>query len=115
VMVRPFEPVAVEAPAFYETGWFAMAVRSGVALLAVLLVLLIGVRPLIAALRRKGEATPAAAAAPGELPASASTSEASDPALLERQIGLAQRIAAEKPDEAAQALRDMLAREDLAA
>jgi hypothetical protein len=35
--------------------------------------------------------------------------------LLERQIGLAQRIAAEKPDEAAQALRDMLAREEAAA
>ncbi len=115
VMVRPFEPVAVEAPAFYETGWFAMAVRSGVALLAVLLVLLLGVRPLIAALRRKGEAAPAVEAAPSELPAPDAPSEPGETDMLERQIGLAQRIAAEKPDEAAQALRAMLAKEEAAA
>ncbi len=112
VMVRPFEPVSDEPAPFYEASWFATVVRSAVALLAVLLVLLIGVRPLIAALRRKGEAAPASDVAPGELPAPGSPS---DPALLERQIGLAQRIAAEKPDEAAQALRDMLAREEAAA
>jgi flagellar M-ring protein FliF len=115
VMVRPFEPVAEVAPAFYETGWFATALRSGAAVLAVLLVLLIGVRPLIAALRRRSEGPATAEGAPGEPAALPVTSTASDPALLERQIGLAQRIAAEKPDEAAQALRDMLAREDLAA
>lgn len=115
VMVRPFEPVAEVPSAFYETSWFATALRSGAAVLAVLLVLLIGVRPLIAALRRRSEVPSATGAAPGKSAALPAAATASDPALLERQIGLAQRIAAEKPDEAAQALRDMLAREDLAA
>jgi flagellar M-ring protein FliF len=54
VAVRSFSPVDVTPPKFYETPWFAMAVRNGVALLAVLLTLLLGVRPLIKALRRDG-------------------------------------------------------------
>ncbi len=56
VAVRPFSPADVSPPKFYETPWFAMAVRNGVALLAVLLTLLLGVRPLIRALRRDGAA-----------------------------------------------------------
>jgi len=52
VAVRSFTPADVAPPPFYETPWFAMAVRNGVALLAVLLTLLLGVRPLIKALRR---------------------------------------------------------------
>lgn len=51
VVTRSFEPVTDEAPPFYETGWFAMVVRNGAAVLAVLLVLLLGVRPAINALR----------------------------------------------------------------
>jgi flagellar M-ring protein FliF len=53
VAVRPFPRRCFPAK-FYETPWFAMAVRNGVALLAVLLTLLLGVRPLIRALRRDG-------------------------------------------------------------
>lgn len=51
VVTRSFEPVTDEAPPFYETSWFAMVVRNGAAVLAVLLVMLLGVRPAIKALR----------------------------------------------------------------
>ena len=53
VAVRAFNPADVVPPKFYEEPWFAMAVRNGVALVAVLLTLLLGVRPLIKALRRE--------------------------------------------------------------
>lgn len=119
VMARPFEPVSAEGVPFYEAPWFAMVVRSVVALLAVLLVLLLGVRPLVRALKRD----PAAPAASDEQADAAPDGEpgngahAADPAapravdatLLGRQVGLAQRIVDEKPDDALHALRKMLA------
>lgn len=112
VLVRPFEPVEEAALPFYEAPWFAMVVRSVVALLAVLLVLLMGVRPLIRALRREpGSAPLADDAADGEVAARPAVDPATgqvDAALLGRQVGLAQRIVAEKPDEALDALRTML-------
>nr|WP_086492879.1 flagellar basal-body MS-ring/collar protein FliF [Novosphingobium panipatense] len=52
VIVRKFEPASDSALPFYETPWFAMIVRNGAALLAVLMVLMLGIRPLIAAVRR---------------------------------------------------------------
>ncbi|MEQ1541413.1 MAG: flagellar basal-body MS-ring/collar protein FliF [Novosphingobium sp.] len=108
VMVRPFEPVEANALPFYEAPWFAMVVRSAVALIAVLLVLLMGVRPLIKALKReRGEGDPdsgSQGAAPAANPATGSV----DAALLGRQVGLAQRIVEEKPDDALVALRQML-------
>mgnify|MGYP000125434254 CR=1 FL=1 len=104
VMVRPFEPLAEEAPAFWEAPWFAMVLRYAAALLAVLLVLLIGVRPLIRALRRepRDQADTAGEALP------ATPAPATDAALLGRQVGLAQRIVEEKPEDALLALRQML-------
>jgi flagellar M-ring protein FliF len=48
VIQRSFEAVDDTPPAFYETPWFATVVRYGAAVLAVLLVLLLAVRPLIA-------------------------------------------------------------------
>jgi flagellar M-ring protein FliF len=83
-----------------------MVVRSVVALLAVLLVLLMGVRPLVRALKRGG----------GEVgdgdgdaaPARAPAVQSADPALLGRQVGLAQRIVEEKPEDALVALRSLL-------
>lgn len=51
VTVRSFQPSSVDQPKFWETPWFATLVRNGVALLAVLLTLLLGVRPLIRALK----------------------------------------------------------------
>lgn len=107
VMVRPFEPVETAALPFYEAPWFATVVRSVVALIAVLLVLLIGVRPLIRALRR--DKAPGEAAADGEPSAAAADAGgAVDAALLGRQVSLAQRIVEEKPDDALVALRQML-------
>jgi flagellar M-ring protein FliF len=86
-----------------------------VALLGVLLVLLLGVRPLIKALKRSPAA--AADADSDDDPASAEDAEGRprpalkagvDPAELGQQLGLAQRIAAERPDDAVLALREML-------
>jgi flagellar M-ring protein FliF len=135
VVVRNFRPEAVTPPAFWETPWFAMIVRNAVALLAVLLTLLLGVRPLIKALKRDPASNDQAAAAslgedgealePGEdateNPArrrrrkiqriepiiDPETGEI-DPDALSRQVGLAQRIVVEQPDSAINALRQLL-------
>ena len=104
VMVRAFEPVEDTALPFYEAPWFAMVVRSVVALLAVLLVLLLGVRPLVRALKRGGNA----ASGDGDPAPPRKAPAATDPAMLGRQVGLAQRIVEEKPDDALVALRALL-------
>ena len=110
VVMRPFSEVTMEEPPFYETSWFAMIVRNVVALLAVLLVLLLGVRPALKMLKGKG-----AKADKNELPgvdgtqALLPTAAAFDREDLDAQIQLAQRIAREQPDDAVQALRRMLA------
>jgi flagellar M-ring protein FliF len=129
VVVRSFQPATIDAPKFWETSWFAMAVRNAVALVAVLLTLLLGVRPLIKALRRDpagydaGRALPSPAdeidgpAGNGEprgnaqrpmLIADASAHNPADPDMLGRQVGLAQQLVREKPDTAVAALRQML-------
>jgi flagellar M-ring protein FliF len=112
VMIRPFTEAVVDKPAFYETGWFAMVVRNAVALLAVLLVLLLAVRPALKMLKGKGAKGDKAGADAGGahdaaqimLPASGFDRED-----LDAQIQLAQRIAREQPDDAVLALRRMLA------
>lgn len=137
VVTRNFESVSAEeegALPFYETGWFAMIVRNGAAVLAVLLVLLLGVRPMIKALRgdkpgkgRKSrgdageddelddeeeEAGPRGTASlprRREVPnANGLDIEIHRSDLLTRQLGLAQRIVAEQPASAVAALRQML-------
>ncbi|AXB75646.1 flagellar basal-body MS-ring/collar protein FliF [Novosphingobium sp. P6W] len=124
IVTRSFEPVAVEAAPFYEAPWFAMVVRNGAAVLAVLLVLLLGVRPMINAMRgdkpakaKKGQKGAAAEADEGgytapALPMASAEGvavEVSRAELLSRQLGLAQRIVAEKPESAVHVLRQMLA------
>ncbi len=104
VMTRAFEPVEDTSLPFYEQPWFAMVIRSTVALIAVLLVLLMGVRPLVRALKRGGGGGGTGEGGAAAAPAKA----AADPALLGRQVGLAQRIVAEKPDDAVAALRALL-------
>ncbi|NBW76831.1 MAG: flagellar M-ring protein FliF [Sphingomonadaceae bacterium] len=114
VLARPFEPAAEVAPAFYEASWFPLALRSLVGLLAVLLVLLLAVRPLLRQL--KGNA-PADNGADGELaprlpglapPSPAQQEAGTEQALLGKQVELAQRLVDEKPEEALVALRRML-------
>ena len=115
VVMRPFEKVEGDELPFYETSWFGMAVRNGVAILAVLLVLLLAVRPAINALRSNakdgGTLDPqgagdevAALGGPGMGVVTPYDREA-----LDGQIELAQRIARENPDDAVLALRRLLA------
>lgn len=58
VVVRSFEPVSNAAVPFYEAPWFARALHYGAMLLGTLMVLLLGVRPLIKAVR--GDKAPTA-------------------------------------------------------
>jgi flagellar M-ring protein FliF len=131
VVASKFEPADLEPPAFYEQPWFAMLVRYGTALVAVLLVLLLAVRPLIGKLKGgKSDAAPgdaaaliapdadedAAAAGSGTpLAANANGVELGD---LPRQVELARRLAATQPERAVEALQRMLeapeARDDAA-
>ncbi|HKT84576.1 MAG TPA: flagellar basal-body MS-ring/collar protein FliF [Novosphingobium sp.] len=131
VIARSFEPVAdSSALPFYEMPWFAMIVRYGAAVLAVLLVLLLGVRPMIKALR--GDKPKGREAAAEDEPETAGfldengqpmIQKAARPALssdsgvdieiprsdlLTRQLSLAQRLVAERPESAVAALRQML-------
>lgn len=114
VIVRPFEPVSTEPPPFWEAPWFAMVVRAVAALLALLLVLLLGVRPLVRTLKRQpGEvvvvaADEAAAADPSDSPAAKPGSSEDEAELLGRKVGLAHRMVEEQPEEALLALRRML-------
>jgi len=119
VLARPFEPLVETPAAFYEAPWFPLAVRSAVGLLAVLLVLLLAVRPLLRLLKRPAPAEGGedGGASPAARPGLALSSKAAattdnppgdDQALLGRQVELAQRLVEEKPEEAITALRRML-------
>ena len=115
VVLRAFEAAPVEALPFYQQAWFLSLARIVAGLIGVLLILLIGVRPLIRALRRDGqpasaEEISAGADAEGSAPALPRRGALPpvDAAALGQQIGLAQRIASERPDEAVLALREML-------
>ena len=131
VIQRSFGAVEDTPLAFYETPWFATVVRYSAAVIAVLLVLLLGVRPLIAAVRgdkaakpKKGKKGAAAdqdddqpaLAAPIAIPTIEMTKrdengvdvDISRAELLARQVELAQRIVTEKHGSSVQALRQML-------
>ncbi|BEU99516.1 flagellar basal-body MS-ring/collar protein FliF [Novosphingobium olei] len=138
VAVRSFQPAVVTPPKFWETPWFATILRNVVALLAVLMTLLLGVRPLIKALKRDpaaaggkarkkkgkagdededaeagdgdedGEGVEGARAATRPAQLTNPATGQIDPELLSAQVGLAQRLVAEKPDSAVEALRQML-------
>lgn len=134
VVASKFEPADLAPPAFYEEAWFAMLVRYGTALIAVLLVLLLAVRPLIgklhggakdkdkaggasaapdAATAAEGDARPALVAgdddtAAGEDPAAGEDGSGVAIADLPRQVELARRLAAQQPERAVEALQRML-------
>lgn len=123
VVAGAFEAVEEVVVPFYETSWFAMALRYGTALIAVILGLLLGVRPIINALRGpKRDETEAE-------DSEETGTDATDPATglpnrtlaggtlvgqpaqddLREQVELARRLANEQPERAAAALRRMLA------
>jgi flagellar M-ring protein FliF len=113
VVVRPFQATELEGPAFWETGWFATLVRSAVALIAVVLVLLLAVRPVVKSLTRRREESddtdePLPFARQSRSRAIQAGEEHPDRESLSAQIELAQRIVREQPDDALQALRRML-------
>ena len=129
VVASKFEPADLEPPAFYEEPWFAMLVRYGTALIAVLLVLMLAVRPLIGKLRGRGDAAAAAAVvaeaatdaagAPLALAADGDPTDARNAVLdqpdngtaigdLPKQVELARRLAASQPERAVEALQRML-------
>jgi flagellar M-ring protein FliF len=121
VVASKFEPADLEPPAFYEQPWFAMLVRYGTALLAVLLVLLLAVRPLIAKLKGKGDAAAAPPADDAPLAVTGADDDAADNGItisaaddgvpltdLPLQVELARRLAASQPERAVEALQRML-------
>lgn len=120
VVASKFEPTDLAPPAFYEEPWFAMLVRYGTALLAVLLVLLLAVRPLIAKLRGKGEkALPQADDSAMAQIETGDATEAGGVAVtrdsngtpmgdLPQQVELARRLTASQPERAVEALQRML-------
>ena len=114
VVVRNFDVAPPLKVNFWEQPWFATVLHNGVALLAVLLVLLMGVRPLIKALKRPPMPPAPTAGTAGEAALVAfdamkdPVTGAIDAEALGRQVGIAQRLVAEKPDSAALALRQML-------
>lgn len=124
VVASKFEPADLTPPAFYEEPWFAMLVRYGTALIAVLLVLLLAVRPLIGKLRGGKDKNTGDTAAEDATLALAGDSDiegtdtAGDPQItgdsgadladLPRQVELARRLAAQQPERAVEALQRML-------
>jgi flagellar M-ring protein FliF len=113
VIVRNFADNAIEAPAFYETGWFAMIVRYAAALAGVLLILLLGVRPLLRVLRGRGGRDGGAAVDrvlgnSGGGTVGERIPDAIDRSLLNRQVGAAQKVVEDRPDRAVIAIRQML-------
>ncbi len=120
VVVSKFESTEMVAPAFYETPWFATLLRYVAALIAVLLVLLLAVRPLIK--RVRGDAKP-----DGEEPESdevKETGSASNQSTatgvttptgdLPEQVELARQLAASQPERAVATLQRMLQAPDQA-
>lgn len=128
VIARKFQSEPAVVTPFYEQPWFATVLRNGVALICVLLLIFFGLRPAIAAMRRKSEgkaegegpraqtantdASEAGGAAP--LSTEALLTERLDRMKLADQVGLAQRFINEQPDSAMAAIRQMLAEADSA-
>lgn len=118
VVVRKFDAVEDVSVPFYEASWFADVLRYGAGLVGVLLVLLLGIRPLIRAFRPVPGETPAAddilsvngpsLGGTGALPMFAPEAASNDPQMLSRQVSLAQRMVEEQPESAVIALRKML-------
>jgi flagellar M-ring protein FliF len=119
VVASKFDPVDLDPPAFYEEPWFAMLVRYGTALLAVLLVLLLAVRPLIGKLKNKNapaalpaEDAPLAVFGDTDAQDSGTSPTAGDYGValteLPQQVELARRLAASQPERAVEALQRML-------
>jgi len=133
IAVSAFESREIAPLEFYEEGWFGMVVRYGTALIAVLLVLLLAVRPMLASANPKstkskdkkskkdaaeddanvleneeGQANPALQS-DGAVGNSAQSLAAPDTyADLPEQVRLARTLATQQPERALDALQRML-------
>ncbi|MEP3049894.1 MAG: flagellar basal-body MS-ring/collar protein FliF [Erythrobacter sp.] len=123
VVVSKFETAEFVEPAFYEEQWFANVMRYVAALLTVLLVLMLAVRPLIKKLRSGGDTSGAAAGSSDEddgLIADGNAGDGTtgemqpaangDPSMgdLPEQVELARRLAVAQPERAVATLQRML-------
>ncbi|NBC37509.1 flagellar M-ring protein FliF [Novosphingobium sp. FSY-8] len=130
VVVRAFDAPPAEKIPFYEAPWFGQALHYGALLLGTLMVLLLGVRPVVKAIKgdppkpaaataatteAETEGAPAPALIEGEGDAAApdATPQAEPPRpidaeLLGQHVSRAQQIVMQKPDNAVIALREML-------
>lgn len=119
VVVSAFDGTEMPELAFYEQGWFATALRYGTALIAVLLVLLLAVRPIIAMMRGSGKAeaddnrasdekSVEALAQPSESSGVETASAAEGTEQFEHKVELARQLASAQPDRAVEALQRML-------
>jgi flagellar M-ring protein FliF len=113
VAVSAFETTELEPIAFYEQPWFATVLRYAAALIAVLLVLLLAVRPLLARMRAPGQPAKASEedaqdSETPDLPVAAERQGSSLPSDLPHKVELARQLAAAQPDRALEALQRML-------
>lgn len=121
VVVSKFEQTELEPLAIYEEPWFALALRYTTALIAVLLVLFLVVRPLMKRLIGGSDRQFSDADAPeGGLfdddgdRVERATNAGADAAIvagqsqLPRQVELARKLASTQPDRAVEALQRML-------
>ncbi len=114
VVVSAFGTAEIAEPAFYEQSWFAQVLRYGTALIAVLMVLMLAVRPLIARSRKDAKSGGSNAAtdetsAAGLSSATMDASAAADVSVdLSGQVTLARTLATQQPDRALEALQRML-------
>ncbi len=120
VVVSAFETAEMPEMAFYETPWFAMVMRYVTALIAVVLVLLLAVRPLIARMRdpagkkdKKGASNDSedeseAGQIGDETRALGSSNNSEDLTDLPQQVQLVRKFATSDPERAVEALQRMI-------
>lgn len=123
VVSRKFRPAAIGETPFWEASWFATALRNGVALIAAVMFLVFGVRPLVKSLNAgSGAKTTVQRADPSGDPPEALDGGAIEPehsdtttgqdnharTAFAQKVDLVRRISREQPDDALHALRAML-------
>ncbi|MEP3422229.1 MAG: flagellar basal-body MS-ring/collar protein FliF [Erythrobacter sp.] len=120
VVVSAFESTEMEPMAFYEQPWFANVLRYVTALIAVLLVLFLAVRPMIKRMRGSTPAVPLAeqnldpdaadllVADHGARESNPALAQDASPVDLSQRVELARQLATAQPDRAVEALQRML-------
>ncbi|MEL7445352.1 MAG: flagellar basal-body MS-ring/collar protein FliF [Pseudomonadota bacterium] len=124
VVSSAFESSEMPVPAFYEQPWFATVLRYVTAIIAVLLALLLGVRPLINRANKRDVAKQSKSSR--DAPDDPDGDDAHTTTLIEgqpvpagtkmadlpQQVELARKLAASQPDRAVEALQRMLQTSD---